>query len=78
LIAGTVESGKVILTQGVRKWEIGFSKGKPTYFIDPKGGRLLVSELDTPDQAEKNKMFQDLLPLTTVRRIEHEWIWERL
>ena len=78
LIAGTVESDKVVLTQGDRKWEIGFSKGKPIYFIDQAGGRLAVSELDTPDQAENKKMFQDLLPLTRVQRIEHEWIWERL
>jgi hypothetical protein len=78
LIVGTVESGKVILTQGALKWEIGFSQGKPTYFIDPKGERLLLSELDKPDQAEKKKVFQDLLPLTMVQRIEHEWIWERL
>jgi YD repeat-containing protein len=78
LIVGTVESGKVILTQGALKWEIGFSQGKPTYFIDPKGERLLLSELDKPDQAEKKKVFQDLLLLTMVQRIEHEWIWERL
>ncbi len=77
-LSGSIASGQVVVSTSSNRLTLLFTNGNPEYIIDPRLGRLAIDKLDQAPWAEVLAFYRSCLDVLVPKKIQHEWIWERM
>jgi hypothetical protein len=77
-VSGSIASGQVVVSTSTNRLTLFFTNGNPAYIIDPRLGRIAVDKLDQAPGAEVLTFYRSCLDVLVPKKIQHEWIWERM